>query len=276
MQYKLLLTQADTTMFNWQLKVFFSSIEHLEIPKQNIILLTEIKGKPSEDFRKFERLATCHYFEDKKQRFYKPSCKPHLYGRFWEMYPACEQEYFFFAEQDMLISALPEVPLKPDTWFWSDASKFIETGKFEHVIGMQPRTSKPGGFHAIGTGVNADFWYKVEEDSIRLFEYMCKHIDVQYDRWICEMRAWIWNIWDRGFKTELSPELDFEYGKGWRRNVKLYHHLDARVFDKTKFRHTEPFEVMQRYHVPEELSVSRYINAVKDCGKNFLKKFNDA
>ncbi|NIG54750.1 hypothetical protein [Chitinophaga sp. Cy-1792] len=276
MQYKLLLTQADNAYFRWQLKVFLSSVQHLEIPKENIIFLTQIDGKPSDEFRKFERFATCHYFEDTKHRFYKPSCKPHLYGRFWEMCKENEDQYFFFAEQDMLLFGLPEIELLPDTWYWSDAGQYIESGQFEHVIGLQPKPYRPGGFHAIGKGVDADFWYKVEEDSVKLYEYMCRNINTKYDRWICEMRTWIWNIWDRGFKTEIHKELDFEYGKGFRRDVKLYHHLDSRVLDKTKFMDKEPFDEVNRLQVAGIQSVSRYIYAIKDCRDNFLKKFNHA
>ncbi|MBS0031616.1 hypothetical protein ACTJJ0_30790 [Chitinophaga sp. 22321] len=273
MQYKLILAQEDSPFFRWQLKVFLSAVAKLGISKDDIIFLTQVHGKPTDEFKKFEKYATCFYYEDPKTRFYAPSCKPYLYGKFWEECKENIDRYFFFAEQDMLLTGLPDIDLQPNTWYWSDAGKFIESGKYEHVIGMKPRTTRPGGFHAIGKGVDADFWFKVEEDSIKLFEHMARFVDPAYDIWICEMRAWIWNIWDKGFETDIHSELDYEYGKGPRRNVNLYHHLDARLFNKRDYTTTEPFDTIDQYKANPAFSVSRYIDAIKDCRETFLKKF---
>ncbi|SEW37524.1 hypothetical protein [Chitinophaga arvensicola] len=273
MQYKIILAQEDTALYRWQLKVFLSSVVKLGVSPEDIILLAAVNKQPHADFRKFEKYATCFYYEDTKNRFYRPSCKPYLFGRFWEEYPENKEQCFFFTEQDMLLTGLPDMHPAPGTWYWSDAGRYIESGKYEHVIGLKPNTATPGGFHAIGKGVDADFWYKVEEDSMKLFEHMCRYLDPREDRWICEMRSWIWNLWDKGFQTEISRELDFEYGKGPRRNVHLYHHLDDRLFNKRNYTDKEPFEDIDRYRVSPVVSASRYIEAIKDCRDNFLKDF---
>lgn len=271
MKYKLILAQEDTAFFRWQLKVFLSAAVKLGLSKDDIIFLTQIHTRPTDGFRKFEKYATCFYYEDVKKRIYAPSAKPWIYGRFWEECKENRDQYFFFAEQDMLLTGLPETLPPENTWYWSNAGKFIESGKYEHVIGLTPRTDTPGGFHAIGKGVDADFWFKVEEDSIRLYEHMCRYPQPGDDRWICEMRSWIWNLWDKGFKTAISKELDFEYGKGPRTNTNLYHHLDARIFNKRDYTTKEPFEEIDQYNVAPDFSVSRYIEAIKDCRDNFLK-----
>lgn len=273
MKYKIILAQEDNILFRWQLKVFFSSVVKLGIPKEDIICLMQIHQEPSAECRKFEKYATCYYYEDHKKRFYKPSAKPYLYGRFWEDHPENKDQHFLFAEQDMLLTGLPDVLPETGTWYWSDARKYIESGKYEHVIGLQPRTTIPGGFHAIGKGVDAAFWYKVEEDSMKLYEYMCRYLDPADDRWICEMRSWIWNLWDKGFKTEIREELDFECGKGPIRHTNLYHQLDARTFRKRDFITREPFDSIDNYSVHPAFSLSRYIDAIKDCRDNFLKDF---
>lgn len=260
--------QPDQPLFIWQLKTLIGSMITLNIPKEQIhlLVLLEPEASPSPEIMELEGYANVYYYHERPEgRIYPASSKPYLFARFWEQFPEYQQRHFMFVESDMLVYKIPYLP-KDDNWYWSDASKFLEVGEYEHMLGYEPINSPAFGFHCYGKGVDADFWYKVEKESIELFIKMNLE-ETLCNRWICEMRAWMWNSAQR-FNNIISSELIFNDGYGPRkRGATLYHQLAKKVFSKRDYTHTPPFSL--EITANPDFCVYDYLQAIRTANSLF-------
>lgn len=255
--------QPDKPLFIWQLKVLLSSLIKLNIPKERIffLVLLEDREEPSKEMKELEQFAQIFYYKDNKKRFYVASSKPYLYARFFEENEAYLDYNWFYVESDMLIHKEPKIKPKKDVFYWSDSSKWLEVNKYEHILGYEKDdTNTSFGFHAIGKGIPAEIWYQIEEDSNNLYKWMIQN-DATGHIWICEMRAWMWNM-KKHFKNIVHSELNFNWGRGLKQNYNLHHQLCARIFNKRDYTDKEPWDI--DLNVAEEFSLSDYIKAIKE------------
>lgn len=265
--------QPDAPLFIWQLKTLLFSLIKLRVKRQNIVLLFLLeKGhSPSHESGNLQKYATVFYYPERTGgRIYSASSKPYLFGRHWEAFPENRDKHHLFVESDMLVYRIPNLP-KNDTWYWSDASQYLETGRFESLLGYKPIKGKAFGFHAYGKGTDANYWYKIEKESQELYTQMTLN-NTGGNKWICEMRAWMWNSAGR-FKNEISSEMVFNDGYGpHRKNASLYHHLEKKIFYKRKYLHKPPFDEVST--IDPNFSANDYLKGIKDAGYYF--KFNDS
>lgn len=260
--------QPDRPLFIWQLKTLLLSLLKIGIKKENLLLLTLLEQgvPPSKEMKSLEEYATLHYYEERADgRIYAASSKPYLFGKFWEQFPENKERHFMFIESDMIVYRTPRL-LRNSTWYWSDASEYVETNQYEKLLGYDPIEGKAFGFHAYGKGADADYWYKIEKEAQDLYLKMTME-QLPANRWTCEMRSWMWNSAAR-FHNEISPELAFNDGKGSRKEgATLYHHLEKKVFKKRKYTLLPPFDVQATGH--PNFCVSDYLQAVRDAGSYF-------
>lgn len=260
--------QPDKPLFIWQLQTLLVSLLKLGIHKNNIIFLTLLEHghQPSEGMISLEKYATIHYYQERTDgRIYAASSKPYLFAKFWEQYPQNCDRHFMFIESDMILYRVPDLPAN-DTWYWSDASTYLETNQYEQLLGYPAITGKAFGFHAYGKGADAAYWYKIERESQELYVKMNVQ-NIPANKWICEMRAWMWNS-AAVFRNEISQELTFNDGHGPRRSqATLYHHLEKKVFRKRDYLQHPPFQVQLRGH--PNFCVSDYLDAIRTAGSFF-------
>lgn len=267
--------QPDKPMFVWQLKVLLNSLQKLGVSKENIFFPTLLEGReePSLEFRKLEKFANVCYYHEREEfktngRYYVPSSKPYLYGRFFEQYDYLLKGDFFYVESDMLIHEVPALQIKEGTYYWSDASQWLEVNKYEKALGYpNDPTSTSFGFHCIGKGIPSEIWYQIEKDSNDLYKWFVRHSDPKDNIWICEMRAWMWNM-KKHFTNIVSEELNFNHGRGIKEPYKLHHQLDNRVFRKRDYETKEPWDI--NLEVDTAFSLHDYIEAIKETGKSFF------
>lgn len=270
--------QPDKLRFRWELKVLLSSLTKLGVQKENIhfLVLLEDRDEPSAEMRRLEQYANIHYYEERPEfksgsveRIYKPSSKPYLFHRYWQEHPEAEHKTFFFVESDMLVLKVPEISATDGVRFWSDAVPFLETGIYEGHFKRKP-VVKPFGFHCIGSGFTADFWARVEWDSNVIFHEMVQK-DLPGNRWICEMRAWMWNSNEQeGITNVIHPELRFGTGSGPKlQPYNLYHQLGRQGFRKKEFVSKEPFEDMRGVNTSPRFQIHDYISAIKEAEATF-------
>jgi hypothetical protein len=260
--------QPDKPLFIWQLKTLLVSLIPLGIRKENIIFLTLLEPgyPPSQEIRQLEQYATIHYYHERSEgRLYAASSKPYLFARFWEQFPENKDRHFMFIESDMIVYRIPSL-LSDDTWYWSDASKYLETGKHEHLLGYPSLTGKAFGFHAYGKGADAAYWYKIERESQDLYLKMNLQ-NIPANKWICEMRSWMWNSANT-FRNEICRELTFNDGHGPRKShATLYHHLEKKVLRKREFLRHSPFQADLYGH--PNFCVSDYLEAIRRASSFF-------
>jgi len=269
--------QPDKPMFVWQLKVLLTSLLKLSIPKEKIIFLVllESQENPSSEMKELEKYATIYYYKDNKKRFYVASSKPYLYARFFEEHPERLSEDFFYVESDMVIHSVPDVPVLENTFFWSDASQWLEVNKFEHILNYPGDEENVSfGFHCIGKGIPHKIWYQIEKDSNDLYKWMLRNSNSNDNIWICEMRAWMWNM-KKHYKNYITPQLDFNWGRGIKKlDVHIHHQLCNRVFNKRAYDKQEPWNI--DLEVDEGFSLHSYIQAIKEAAKIFNNEKEDS
>jgi hypothetical protein len=265
---RFICAQPDKPLFVWQLQTLLTSMLKLQISKDDIyfLVLLEDGAPPSAGMRALEKYAQLFYFEERPQgRFYVPSSKPYLFGRFFEAYPENVDHHFLFVESDMLIYKIPYLPAD-DTWYWSNASAYLETALYEHLLGFPPTPAPAFGFHCYGKGADHDFWYKVERDAQQLYIKMITE-NISANRWICEMRSWMWNAASRS-TNKIHPQLTFNDGKGLGKpGATLYHQISMRGFRKRDYDHLPAQESLPA--VGHHFCLYDYLQAIRDAGLLF-------
>lgn len=263
-----ILAQPDKPLFVWQLQTLLTSMVKLQIPKSNIHFLVLLEGgaAPSLQMQALEKYACIYYYPERREgRFYPASSKPYLFARFFEQYPENTHRHFLFIESDMLLYKIPELAAD-DTWYWSDAAPYLETGRYEHLLGFKPVAGRPFGFHAYGKGADHHFWYKVEADSQQLYAKMNTE-NLPGNRWICEMRSWMWNAAER-FCNKVHPALIFNDGKGPRKSgATLYHQISSKGFSKRDYTTYPPYDI--DIHINENFCLYDYISAIRQAAVIF-------
>lgn len=265
--------QPDKLRFRWELKVLLGSLLKLGVQRDNIhfLVLLEDRDEPSPEMRRLEQYAKIYYYKERPEfvsgqvdRVYKPSSKPYLFYRFWQDHPEYVDKAFFFVESDMLVLKVPDIEAVSGVRFWSDASKAIEPGLLDGHFKKTP-VGTPFGFHCIGSGFTADFWAKVEWDSNVIFHEMVQK-NLPGNRWIAEMRAWMWNSNEQeGITNVIHPELQFMTGEGLKKSFNLYHQLGRQGFRKKEFVEQEPFDWADQQKVAAPFQLGLYIQAIKDA-----------
>ncbi|WP_168765768.1 hypothetical protein [Chitinophaga polysaccharea] len=254
-------------LFIWQLKTLLVSLIKLKVERERIyfLVLLEPGCTPSLQMRKLEKYAQIFYYQERQERIYPASSKPYLFGRFWEQYPENKDKHFLFIESDMLVYREPALP-RDENWYWSDATRYLETGMYEYMLGYRPSCGPSFGFHAYGKGADAAFWYKIEKESVDLFIKMNLEA-TPCNRWICEMRSWMWNSREK-FTNIISPELVFNDGIGPRKpSATLYHHLSKKVFSKRDYTTEAPFNINN--NVNPNFCLFDYLETIRTAGSLF-------
>lgn len=270
--------QPDKLRFRWELKILLTSLFKLGVKKENIhiLVLLEDRDEPSEGMRRLESHANIHYYHErpeyksgKVERIYKPSSKPYLFHRYWQEHPEAANKTFFFVESDMMVLGVPDITPVDGVRFWSNAAPYLETGVYEGHFRRKP-VSRPFGFHCIGGGFTADFWAKVEWDSNVIFHEMVQK-NLPGNRWICEMRAWMWNSNEQeGITNVIHQELDFGIGSGLKtKPYKLYHQLGRQGFRKKEFTSCEPFDALENVTSSPVFQIYDYIEGIKAAKATF-------
>lgn len=264
----LICAQPDKPLFIWQLRTLLHSLINLGIAGSDVylLILLERGQTPSAEIKALQTYANVIYYPDRPGgRLYAASSKPYLFARFWEEFPESEHRHFLFIESDMIVYRKPQLPLD-DKWYWSDASDYLETGQYEHLLGYAPIQGKAFGFHAWGKGADSDYWYRIERESQQLYLKMNEG-KISANRWICEMRAWMWNSAAR-FENQISKELLFNDGHGPRKSgATLYHHLDKKIFKKRHHLLEAPHVVPDDVH--PSFSARDYLQAIRNASSSF-------
>lgn len=268
---KYITSQHATIKFRWQLAVYINSLFNLGIPAEDIIVLfADCNNMVPEYIRNKYHVNVFVFKDNREDKGYIPSIKPYLMYRYLSENPQAQQEDYVYTDSDIVIrEPLDFNKLKGDAnhWFGSDCGGYLNIGYLNYVsnsqqiiqtmlntVGIDYSQIKSIDKDCIGAQYvifkpKADYFEKVYKDSYRLY-YATNRIDSNFQTWVAEMYATLWNLPYFNIVPTASKELDFAWATDSAEdfmNCKIYH--DAGVIDdkqglfyKGNYNTREPFK----------------------------------
>jgi hypothetical protein len=166
---------------------------------------------------------------------------------------------------------------------------------------VQENEGSSGGCQYLLTGVDQYFWHKVEQDCRNLFmaypnkwsiekdryvagpgqdptleaEYLAMGDKLKLQIWCADMMAILWNVWRKGYRTVISPEMDFAWAFWDKKaaDTKNIFHLSgidhntreneySPHFDKTVYNTSIPFGD-DFSHINPNSATANYVSYIK-------------
>lgn len=304
-----LSVQPDQPYFHWQVEVYINNFKSVGINPNKIEVIFMCNGKPSEAARFLQqKYNTCRFFfyeDDRHDKTYIPSVKPWGFFKHLQQYPDLNKEAIFYHDSDIIfISKINEMMFeRDDIWYLSDTVSYIgynyiaSKGK-EQLLDMldvfklernvvkqyQPHS---GGAQYIVKNTTPAFWYKVYEDSPKLYNVMAKweekykktppsdYVGSPYhpiQKWCAEMWATLWNAWVFGHHTLVDKELDFVFATDTlarTQQVKILHNAGVtdkdkeRLFFKGDYINKNPFAIENFSWVDQNSASKKYTDAIE-------------
>lgn len=301
--------QPDGLSFYWQLLVQVENFRRVGIDLRDVHILIGITGAPSRQMLSLSETsgAQVFFYSHSGDYRYLPSIQFHLLAEHYKALPELQHEYVFLLDSDVIFSRLPDYGsftwdgtwYVSQTWVHSPESCYLnslylrrhsETAfrEMAEVVGLAPARiieNDPacGGAQYVLTGVDENFWRKVEMDSKALYvwyrqreaEYKVSNQSCDVQIWCAGMWAILWNAWLFSRRTVVHPELAFAWATYRMSDWQTYPLLHmAGVFpalqetepgphfDKTAYRDRVPFGDDFGWINPESIT-NQYVSLFK-------------
>lgn len=298
---KYILCQPSIPRFKWELEVCITRLQKLGI--DNIVLLFNKRDDTIPSFFKDYYGVDVHVYTDfDRDKTYIPSIKPYLWMRYLQEDKSRENDTYFYLDSDVLLREIPNVEPSENVWLASNCTSYISNDYIDskgdnllqdmcNVLDIDYdliRAKKPiGGAQWVIKNPSYEYWEKVYEDSIKLYNYLCK-IESIYVRnnekgytpiqkWTAEMWAQLWNVYHFDKDVDTPSELNFAWPNHPREsyyNHNLLHNAgvtvqDKDMFFKGKYVNKSPFKDNLSY-VNQGKASYEYVLAIKEV-KNMAK-----
>lgn len=230
---KYISAQPEIKYYEWQVDTLIHSYIKNGVDPNDIIILLGNTGEYS--FEKLsEKYPTVNFHSyTYVQGIYKPAVKPYLMSKYFGSCSCTQGEQYYYTDADtILLKPLPS--FDPSIVYMSNTRSYIGINyirsKGEQVLDMmadaakidkkilEERDLEAGGAQFVFSGTDGKFWQDVYVNSNALYRAMRdfnhKHVDEYKETypiqaWTAEMWATLWQFWKKGYKTEISEELDF-------------------------------------------------------------------
>jgi len=234
---KFICAQPAIPYYTWQVEVMINNFIKNGVNPNDIHILGAISDEIPEDWRKLQSHynTVCFFFykDTRGDSSYIPSIYFNLMKNHLLANPNLEKEVLFLHDCDIIFTR--PVDFKDmeqgDTWYLSDTVGYIGTQyiltKGEdvyldmcRVMEIDPLIPKlmnadSGGAQHIVKNTTAEYWNKVEKDSIKLYAHFCetepnyKGGGYPIQKWTAGMWSLLWNAWKFGHVTKVDRRLDF-------------------------------------------------------------------
>lgn len=310
--------QPDVPYFHWQCEIYGHNFVEKGIkPSQIHIIFGMINGKkePSKEALKLrEKGYNVHFYsDDRMKKYYIPSVKPFLISKWLKEFP----EYgkvFFLHDADIIFRELPNLNkyLQDDICYLADTKGYIGYNyildvcrryekvhqesninqliyEMTNVVGISiecvecNQDNSGGGQYIIKDTTHED-WYKIYEDSDKLYDQMHDYHkrfpispgEIQF--WTAEMWSLLWNLWYFKLETKISPEISFSWATD---TISVYEKhnilhmagvtddLKTKKFFKGDYININPLTKLQENinyfdYIESDSSTTKYIQIMKD------------
>lgn len=239
--------QPDIKYFHWQVELYLHNFTKF-ISKDKCYVIFGYETEPSDYIKNLkEKYPNIYWYkDDREDKSYIPSIRPHILKKFFKEYPKLGK-FVFYHDSDILFRKLPDFNklLKDDVSYLSDTISYIGYDyivnsctkyKKEHtelpendllikmaeIVDIPVETirinqNNSGGAQYLLKNIDFDFWNNVEIDSNKLYKLMTdyeKKYGNHIQKWTADMWAVLWNIWKKEQKTKVSPDLSFSWATG--------------------------------------------------------------
>lgn len=232
---KYILCQPAIKCFEWELEVCITRLKKLGITDIVLLFAQWDSGTPKY-FEETYGVEVHTYSDAQREKTYIPSVKPYLWMKYLEEDRTREKDVYFYIDSDVIFREIPDLMPTEDTWYASDCSSYIGVDYIDskgadllermcRTIKVDPeliREHQPyGGAQWIIKNPTYEYWKKVYEDSVTLYNFLSK-VEADYIRengpgytpiqkWTAEMWAQLWNVYHFGKITKVDSELDFSW-----------------------------------------------------------------
>lgn len=295
---KYILCQPAIKRFQWELEVVITNLKSLGV--EDIVLLFAQWDDSIPTFFKNKYGVETHVYDDRpRNKTYIPNVKPYLWWKYLEEDSNRENEDYIYIDSDVIFRELPDsthINPSPNRWYGSECSGYLGVDYIDskgedllermcEIINVDEdliRSENPtAGAQWIISCPTSNYWRKVYEDSIKLYQFLCSveheyikenDFDENYtpiQKWTAEMWAQLWNIYYFNRKTKVTEELSFCWPTDnlseWDKH-KILHNAgitekDKGYFFKGQYVNTTPFEDNLN-HVRTDKATIKYVEAI--------------
>lgn len=229
------------------------------------------------------------------RKIYLPSLRPFCLYQHFKKFPELEKETIFYCDADILFLRRLKLDnyLKDNKIYLSNTNSYINSDYFDSkikdvipeklkdykkidvlntaasIVGITREVCEKNKFHSGGAqyllkNIPADFWLNVWMNSVKIViflgtinkEYFPSE-DRGFQKWCSDMWAVLWELWKRGYETEVIKELDFAHATdlkttllykdilhnaGVTADVMELNNKKVPTFNKVKYKVKNPFE----------------------------------
>jgi hypothetical protein len=235
--------QPANDYYTWQVEVVINNFKKVGINPNQIDIVCGIQNGMIPD--KWIKLAT-HYntvrfffYEDTRtDKNYPPSIYFNLLKQHIAAREEVKYDVLYLHDSDIIFTKTPDFSdmARGNAWYLSDTNSYINYDYINSkgndiydimcgIVGIDRRIPKlmnrnSGGAQYIVKNTTYEFWNKVEQDSIKLYNKFCilepsfvPLVDGDYaiQKWTAGMWALLWNAWLYGHETVVDPRMDFAW-----------------------------------------------------------------
>lgn len=241
--------QPATYYYAWQVDAMilsFQKVGSVDLNKVHIVSASGANGlqidpafKKVEEKWKLLGVKFDYYKDNRIQKRYISSIRPHILKKHWEKYPWLKSKQFLYHDCDIVLSKPinfidngPKIVPVSDTISYIGAKYIMQKehnllAEMCEIVGIDVEMvknrekSSGGAQYYMKEGITYQFWDKVYKDSEKLFEDISKKVNLikkeepdwhEIQIWCADMWAVLWNLWKNGYETEVQDELDFCWG----------------------------------------------------------------
>ena len=303
---KYLIAQPAIRYYTWQLEVCIYSLLNNGVKPEDIHIVSGLQsGKKDPGFdaleHKYKGVGFYYYYDNRKDRIYPPSIRPHILKKHWRANPELEKETFLYMEADtILLRPIKETKnfKNPKLWLCADTVNYIGhdyiigrdprfLSLFSNIIGIDPEVVKQnqensGGAQYVLKGLTYEYWEKVEKDCVEIFRKgseLNKEIKDANPEWH-ELQIWtacmwahLWNGWLMGYDTKVERALNFTWPANPKKELKsrtFFHNSgvfeDGPLLRKSNYMYDLPYGLKK--NIDASKAGAYYYALVQEVGKN--------
>lgn len=254
----LITCQPDDQYFLWQNHLYVESCLERGFEQEQIHILLykptyREYNKNWEKLKEYYPKLNIFLYEDKGVqeylKVYIPILRPHILWQHFNAHPELENKTIIYTDCDILWTNGLDIEkfYDDEICYMSDARSYLNHSYFEskkkdilperklesesrdflaeicNIVGINKSVAiendaNTGGVQYILKNINASFWKKVEQDTLKIRKHLLqanrdffKNENAGIQSWCADLWAVQFNLWHKGYETKVVKELDFAW-----------------------------------------------------------------
>lgn len=324
----------DDTYYIWQTHTWLESLRKLGKSDKaiNLIFIPNNREKNTKWNQLIELYPESEFFFYKDTEnitrllpFYIPLLRPYILAKYFELHPELKEKAIFYCDNDIVFTDKFNIDnyVNNEINYVSNTNSYINASYFDSkvkdvlpdkleeflkkdilqeataLVGVTREIAVKNNEHSGGAqyllkNIDADFWKKVMENSLKIRLYLqdinSKFFENEskgFQSWCADMWAVLWKLWEKNQEVKVIPEMEFAWSSdniSKIENIGILHNAgivgetqgDVPVFYKGKYHSgLDPFQDEYFYSVLNNEKNKTLCNSVYVQAMNELKlKYN--